>query len=1285
MSELSPQLKGLKKVLSNRRRSSELLGDETIRGSRTDSIDSLAIEKSPSRHSTRSVSQDGSSKSGGSGMRKLIPGHSKRKRRRLREEELKVAADQLAARGRTGSTLSLPTPSDQTSRRTSSIAADGDTSLLTDDSEVETPPLVSRDSHTGYLTMSSPLISTTTTQSDVDPARNPSPPRSLGNIPLLVEPSKEDGSPSPKSPPVAGSDAASLAAGLYDKADTLGPVSGDDSITNYRGTSPAGRFKDVFGKTSKSPKVSPDRGSTDMTSSISGPKTGSILVAETSAAGESSTQVPPALPSLNQSWRNNNSMPNLETKSRPLTPPAALISTPVTTVTPPTPTDTRFEGRQDPVQPDKPVSRPKEEPSGIVVSPSGNMISHRRIRSTSSIAHQPSKLSSSMTAPLTPTLEENKSLSGTTTGNRTPSSGLFSSWVSAAQNAATTITNLTGQSRARSGTIASENSVKQMPTEEPIKEEETSEPEVPRKQLAIETMGSGDLNFEHLGLEADDKATANNRPGLADLRKDSTMERDEAAAKAEDLLAKRAVSAAYERLSDPATPVTEITDPVGNGRPPQAFTGIVGGERTPPNGSIADSDAYTVKRANSVRSKLGKRRSRGSSAATGQSAIGAIIGASAAALANPSKGPRLPGFTLAPKQRNRNFHQQFRSVPEDDYLIEDYSCALQKEIILAGRIYISEGHICFFSNILGWVTTVVISFEEVVSIERENTAVVFQNAIAIQTLHARHTFRSLIYREQTYDLLIGIWRVSHPASFQKSVNGKQLAAEEAKSSAAPAVEILASDQLSEESTTEESDSEEDDDSAPSLVDSSGSHAGSENADGKIVLRKSSGMNASAVAQTASLLAGTASDVSPALAAQANMPEAAKDFPGPAAHPPTDCTDSATHYDKILKDEVISAPLGKIYSLLYGPESGVFMRKFLADECKCTDVILEDDKRGLNVEIKNRQYTYIKPLGGSIGPKSTKCITTENLDFFDLEKAVSVTCTTLTPDVPSGNAFSTKTRYCLTWGPGNSTRFQMNCTIEWTAKSWLKGPIEKGANDGQAQYGDSIVRVLKSAVTGRPRGTTNASKVSKPTKKKRKGDKKSKGIEAEEEKKKAEHWGLLEFLRPPLQPIVSVVSPLLKLEVLVAILSVTVMILWWRGPSGSAGLSSRTGLSYSNRLAAYDTLWTQEQDEFWDWLEARAGVDTVLLRSQSMPQQQTANEETADSLKQRTKQRQRGKVLQAARKDVEAKIREEKISQREMEDAIKVTQERLQVLEDVMEKKKQPKKDGSAHVGQHNSK
>ena len=36
----------------------------------------------------------------------------------------------------------------------------------------------------------------------------------------------------------------------------------------------------------------------------------------------------------------------------------------------------------------------------------------------------------------------------------------------------------------------------------------------------------------------------------------------------------------------------------------------------------------------------------------------------------------------------------------------DYSCALQREILLQGRLYLSENWICFYSNIFRWETTV---------------------------------------------------------------------------------------------------------------------------------------------------------------------------------------------------------------------------------------------------------------------------------------------------------------------------------------------------------------------------------------------------------------------------------------------------------------------------------------------------------------------------------------------------------------------------------------------------
>ena len=915
------------------------------------------------------------------------------------------------------------------------------------------PPLMSRDSHTGYLTSSSPLITTTTVEDRHSEPHITEP--GLFQVPSTTStfPDANDVSPKASTPSllITESTPSLSSTDLLDRADTLKLPSPDRSTrrksisSSIRGISPARRLKEkiVPSRADKSPRTSPERETHNFLNYPVG-QTGSI--SERRQAKNIDTE-PSSIRDVNTyngniSKASNTTLPSLDTSTRPQTPPGSALTTPLTTVTPPTPTDSSSFHPQGSPRRNTAFPQSSNDGAGVVVSPSGNMISHRRARSQSSLAHQPSKLSNSVLAPLTPTTEEVRTPAVRNPDSRNSSSGggFFSSWVTAAQTAATTLSNtLNTQNRARSGTSSSE------PDKVPIQEEKVdstgseAEPETPKKQLAVETLGAGDLSFSHLGLDivgsGEDKPPPSLRPDLEELRKNSTVRKDEAAAKIEDMLAKRAVSAAYEKNIE--TPVVELPDPISTMKHTSSMSTVMGGDHNENNGSIFESETGSVRRNNSVRSRLAKRRSRGSSGATGTSAIGAMIGASTATLANPAAGPRLTNFVVAPKQRNRGFHQLFRSVPEDDYLIEDYSCALQRDILLAGRIYISEGHICFSSNILGWVTTLVISFEEVVSFEKETTAMVFPNAIAIQTLHARHTFRSLLSREATFDLLIGIWKASHPAAFQKSINGKQMEQEAQEN-----VEKMSEAEVEGESDAGSEDEEvydedEDGDAAGSFVETNGSIAGSDTADLKSVVRKPSAMNGSLIT-SATPLGGEALPGEKAAIAAA---EAATDFPGPATHAPTDCSDSATHFERIVKDEIIPAPLGKIYSMLYGPASGVFVSKYLNEECKVMDLAYEDDKKGLSNENKTRQYTYIKPLGGSIGPKQTKCITTETLDAFDLEKAVSVTCTTQTPDVPSGNAFSVKTRYCLSWAPNNATRLQMNCGIEWTAKSWLKGELD----------------------------------------------------------------------------------------------------------------------------------------------------------------------------------------------------------------------------------------------------
>jgi hypothetical protein len=570
-----------------------------------------------------------------------------------------------------------------------------------------------------------------------------------------------------------------------------------------------------------------------------------------------------------------------------------------------------------------------------------------------------------------------------------------------------------------------------------------------KKQLAIDTLGSGDLDFSHLGIDPSAGGVIRTEDGVvftkmeqgSRSRKSTISQRDALSATLEDARAARAVSMAYEKVPDSAVTMAESTQTESKlSRIASRIAKDSTGDQTPPNGSMVGSEVGdSAKRSGSPRRRRSRRRRRRSTGATGSTigAIGSVVGGLAfpgAPLGMPV--PRLTGFAIASKKRNRDFHQLFRSVPEDDYLIEDYSCALQREIILAGRIYISEGHICFSSNILGWVTTLVISFDEVVAIEKESTAMVFPNAIAIKTLHARHIFRSLLSRDSTYDLMVNIWKINHP-TLKSSLNGTQIA----QGTGDKTEKADVNDAESSSASEEEEEVYDEDEEADTGIQGEAVEASVSSSDQAEPLKPRI-RHASTLPVTPALQPlPTPGDSDTKLKDKTTSSiETGPMFPGPKTHAPTEFTDPSGYYDKLMVDDIIPAPLGHVYSLVFGPSSSSYMSKFLAEGCKVTELQFEGDKRGLNNENRTRTYSYIKPLNGAIGPRQTKCISTENLDLLDLEKAVLVTVTTNTPDVPSGGAFSVKTKYLFTWAPGNATRFYMTCTIEWTGKSWIKGMI-----------------------------------------------------------------------------------------------------------------------------------------------------------------------------------------------------------------------------------------------------
>ncbi|PFH55626.1 hypothetical protein XA68_17934 [Ophiocordyceps unilateralis] len=857
--------------------------------------------------------------------------------------------------------------------------------------------------------------------------------------------------------------------------------------------------------------------------------------------------------------------------------------------------------------------------------PNQSMSAARRNKSSVFAATVPSKLSNTVLASPTPIAES---------GQNTPTGGFFSSVISAAQTAASTLSsNISGGgNKSRSSLARSQGSPNLSRTEiEPsFASQHSSDLSMDsRKESAVQTLGTGDLSLSQLGIPEPAGATAPLPAAKLSEPVDLRFRSDSAPA-------------------DSHTRGQESFQEESSSRP-HSLTEAAFGEPSP---SHADADGKaSIARAASTRSAVKPHKKRRSSATTGSARATAVAAMAAHGSAvNPATGfatPKLTGFAIASKKRNRDFHSLFKSVPDDDYLIEDYSCALQREILAHGRLYVSEGHLCFSSNILGWTTTLVMSFDEIVSVEKRSTALVFRNGLMISTLHAKHIFASFTSRDATYDLIVNIWKLGHP-TLKSTLNGVRLDGTGGDKTEKVDAEPLSQEHEaqaaseSDDDSDDEGEDEEDGDDEDDFYDEENEYAADTQAaeltspdaeTEKLTGRKVSGMTT---------VAGGAVDITRELP---SSPGGSADFPGPTTHAPTDCGDSATHYDKVVADEVIAAPLGQVYNLVFGPGSIDWMVKWLTGDQKCFDLQMED-KAGLGPENRVRHYTYIKPLNASIGPKQTKCIVAEAVENFDIDKAINLNVTTQTPDVPSGNVFSVKTKYCLSWAENNSTRMQVNCTTEWTGKSWLKGPIEKGVGDGQIQYCKDLFAALRAATSARPRqgqATHGPGRTRKKAKKSKAQQAADSGAERGGGSKttKRRDWGPLEPIRGLVEPCVELAGPVLTGNVMYGLL-VGLLVAMWFGygstPTKSAGPYGPDMLYNPGRLAAYDEMWRREESELWEWLDERVGLDRL----------------SSDKAAKR-------------RRSFEGKLREGQMDEREMEEAIRVTEEKLKVLRDVADK------------------
>ncbi|XP_075903070.1 GRAM domain-containing protein 2B isoform X3 [Nelusetta ayraudi] len=86
---------------------------------------------------------------------------------------------------------------------------------------------------------------------------------------------------------------------------------------------------------------------------------------------------------------------------------------------------------------------------------------------------------------------------------------------------------------------------------------------------------------------------------------------------------------------------------------------------------------------------------------------------------------------------NCQYHKIFKEISKEEQLRQSYTCALQKDILYQGRMFVSDHWICFHSKVFGKDTKIAIPVVSVTHIKKTKTAILVPNALVIATANDR--------------------------------------------------------------------------------------------------------------------------------------------------------------------------------------------------------------------------------------------------------------------------------------------------------------------------------------------------------------------------------------------------------------------------------------------------------------------------------------------------------------------------------------------------------------------
>ncbi|KAJ7305002.1 hypothetical protein JRQ81_010753 [Phrynocephalus forsythii] len=436
------------------------------------------------------------------------------------------------------------------------------------------------------------------------------------------------------------------------------------------------------------------------------------------------------------------------------------------------------------------------------------------------------------------------------------------------------------------------------------------------------------------------------------------------------------------------------------------------------------------------------------------------------------------------KQRNEDFRKLFKQLPDTERLIVDYSCALQRDILLQGRLYLSENWICFYSNIFRWETLLTVRLKDICSMTKEKTARLIPNAIQVCTDTEKHFFTSFGARDRTYMMMFRLWQnalLEKPLCpkelwhFVHQCYGNELGLTSDDEDYVPPDEDFNTMGYCEEIPVEDNE----------VNDSSPKSSMEVKPEASPLLPKKSVTNSSALMPLGSNevpvpyegVVPEEEEVEDMAAEKeltiANLIADKIEIIAPMTSPsldfndnediPTELSDSSeTHdegevqafYDDLngrqYMNEVFNFSVDKLYDLLF--TDSPFLRDFM-EQRRFSDIVFHPWKKE-ETGNQSRVILYTITLTNPLAPKTATVTETQKMYKASQEsECYVIDAEVLTHDVPYHDYFYTINRYTLTRVARNKSRLRVSTELRYRKQPWglVKSFIEKNFWSGLDDY------------------------------------------------------------------------------------------------------------------------------------------------------------------------------------------------------------------------------------------